>query len=279
MKKNINDLLEPVLGKDKVKAKVNVDLDFDSTQKTVVTPDPNKVIKSQQTIREKNGDTTGTTTQSPVDNNMSNTVDSDKDNNNSQRDEQNTEYEVGKTEIKTISAPGEVRRLTASVVVDGTLDQTTTQAIQDLVSSAIGYNQDRGDQISVAGMAFDQTADEELKKQVEQMNKAEEEAKKKRLYTYIGIGSAILLVIIGTIIAIAIKRRREEEEMEEEENENIINTVVGDDLDKEKEEFKAIDFSNNIEESRIEEQVKRYAKEKPDQVVDVVKSWLNENEG
>ncbi|MSR91073.1 flagellar basal-body MS-ring/collar protein FliF [Inconstantimicrobium porci] len=279
LEKSINELLEPVLGKDKIKAKVNVDLDFDSTQKTVVTPDPNKVIKSQKTIRDKNNAGTTSTTESPVDNNMSNTInDTNANNGNSQRDEQDTQYEVGKTEIKTISAPGEVKRVTASVVVDGTLDQTTTQAIQDLVSSAIGYKQERGDQISVAGMAFDQSAKEELKKQVEQMNADEEKAKKTRLYTILGIvGAVLLILIIGTVIFLVKKNKNEEDEYEEE-MESTIDTVIGDDLEKEKAKFKSIDFDNDTEESHVEEEIKKYAKEKPDQVVDVIKSWLNESE-
>lgn len=280
LEKSINELLEPVLGKDKVKAKVNVDLDFDSTQKTVVTPDPNKVIKSQKTIRDQSNGGTNTTTQSPVDNNMSNTVnDTNTNNGNSQRDEQNTEYEVGKTEVKTISAPGEVKRMTASVVVDGTLDQTTTQAIQDLVSSAIGYKQERGDQISVAGMAFDQSAKEELKKQVEQMNADEENAKKTRLYTIIGIaGAAVLILIIGTVIFLIKRKKNDEDEEYEEDGESTIDTVIGDDLEKEKAKFKSIDFDNDTEESHVEEEIKKYAKDKPEQVVDVIKSWLNESE-
>ena len=51
---SIVKLLEPVIGKNKVTSSVNVDLDFDSKQKTETIIDPNKVIVSQQTIKEEN---------------------------------------------------------------------------------------------------------------------------------------------------------------------------------------------------------------------------------
>ena len=62
-----------MLVKDKVKATVNVNLDFDSKQKTQTVVDPNKVIISQENSKEANtAGTTGATSQSPVDNNMTN---------------------------------------------------------------------------------------------------------------------------------------------------------------------------------------------------------------
>ena len=127
-KKAIVDLLEPIIGKNKVKATVNVNLDFDSKQKTQTVVDPNKVIVSQENNKEANtAGTAGTTSQSPVDNNMTNTITNttNGDKSTSSKENQKTNYEVGKSESKVISAPGEVKRLTASVIVDGTLDDAT----------------------------------------------------------------------------------------------------------------------------------------------------------
>ena len=74
IEKSIVSLLEPVVGKGKIKSSINVDLDFDSKQKTETIVDPNKVIVSQQVIKENNGGTTGNTSGSAVDNNMGNTI-------------------------------------------------------------------------------------------------------------------------------------------------------------------------------------------------------------
>ena len=46
-------MLEPIVGKDKVKATVNVNLDFDSKQNTQTVVDPNKVIISQENSKSR----------------------------------------------------------------------------------------------------------------------------------------------------------------------------------------------------------------------------------
>ena len=53
---------------------------------------------------------------------MGNTIDNGNTNSKSSKEDQKTNYESGKTESKVISAPGEVKRLTATVFVDGDLD-------------------------------------------------------------------------------------------------------------------------------------------------------------
>lgn len=116
-------------------------------QKTETIIDPNKVIISQQTIKENSNSTEGNISESPIDNNMGNTIDEDGNSgeNTSSREEVTTNYETGKTEIQTISAPGEVKRLTATVFVDGNLDQNVQTAIENAVANAIGLNKERGD--------------------------------------------------------------------------------------------------------------------------------------
>lgn len=74
LQRSIVSLLEPVIGKNKVKSQVKVDLDFDSKKKTETVIDPNKVIVSQQTIKENNNNGSGDNSESPVDNNMGNTI-------------------------------------------------------------------------------------------------------------------------------------------------------------------------------------------------------------
>ena len=64
LQKAIVSLLEPIVGKDKVKATVNVNLDFDSKQKTQTVVDPNKVIISQENSKEANTSGTGGATSS-----------------------------------------------------------------------------------------------------------------------------------------------------------------------------------------------------------------------
>jgi flagellar M-ring protein FliF len=144
LKKSILDILEPMFGAGKVKVTVNTDLNFDTTETTQIKIDPEKVIKKE--TRSENTSTNNSNGGSLVDNNMSNTANNGAGKNQSK--EETIEYEVGKTETNIISAPGEVRRITASVAIDGNLGPGVMRDVEDLVSNSIGMNKDRGDSIS-----------------------------------------------------------------------------------------------------------------------------------
>ncbi len=76
-------------------------------------------------------------------------------------------YEVSETEREIIKAPGAIKRLTVAVLVndvtqvaaDGTVTQTPRaaeemDALRELVSSAVGYNEQRGDIITLKSMSL-----------------------------------------------------------------------------------------------------------------------------
>ena len=273
LQKSIIELLEPVVGKDKVKSSVNVDLDFDSKQKTETVIDPNKVIVSQQVIKENNGNDTGNASASPVDNNMGNTIDEETNNNGSSRQEVNTNYEIGKTETKTISAPGEVKRLTASVFIDGNIEGNVQAAIEKSVANAIGIKTDRGDSVSVVGMTFDPTNKEETGDGTGDNSGGLALDNKNNiiLYSILGLIGLILFVVI-----IVILRRKKKNR---EEKENLLDVVI-DDRTSERlnEEMPSINFEAINPKIHIENEIKQYATDKPDQVADIIKAWLAESE-
>lgn len=276
LQKAIVSILEPIVGKNKVKATVNTDLDFDSKQKTQTVVDPNKVIVSQENNKESNTGSTGTTSQSPVDNNMSNQITNGTNNNStSSKENQKTNYEVGKSESKVISAPGEVKRLTASVVVDGNLDAATQQALENAVSNAIGYDALRGDKISVVGMAFDTSQQDAAKAEIDAMNAQSATDAKNRTMMIAGIlGGIVLAGLIAGAIIFARKRRKKKEEEAQ-----LLDTLIDDTIiPKEPEKFEPIEFEAKSKKSHLEDEIKKYATEKPDQVVEIIKSWLSESE-
>lgn len=271
LQKQIVELLEPVIGQGKVKANVNVDMDFDSKQKTETVIDPNKVIVSQETIKDINKAKDGAVSESPVDNNMSNTIDDSNGSSSSQREEQKTNYDTGKTETKVISAPGEVKRMTASVIIDGDLQGGLQQTVQQAVESAIGFNTERGDQLSVVGLKFDPTAKAEQQKQLDEFNQQIQTEKRNKIIMYSAIGAAVL---IGIIVLIIILRKKKQDE----EDRELDVMIGGDDYKDEVQMFKNMNLDTTTEQEHMENQIKDYAKEKPEQVADIVKSWLKENE-
>lgn len=277
LQKAIVSLLEPIVGKDKVKATVNVNLDFDSTQKTQTVVDPNKVIISQENSKEANNTGTGgATNQSPIDNNMTNTITTTNgDKSTSSKEDQKTNYEVGKSESKVISAPGEVKRLTASVVVDGNLDDATRQTLENTVGNAIGMDALRGDKVSVLGMAFDTTAQIQAKAEIDAMNAAAAAATTNSKNIIMIIAGILGAVILGIIIFLVIKKRKKKKV----ENDQLLDTLIDDSIiPKEPETFDPIEFEAKTQKSHLENEIKKYATEKPEQVVEIIRSWLTENE-
>ena len=97
----------------------------------------------------------------------------DGDSSNSQTNEsrERVNYEVSQTERDVTLAPGAIKRLTVAVLVNGTtaIDDTGAtvfvprpeselESLRDLVSSAVGYDETRGDVITLKTMPFEPAA-------------------------------------------------------------------------------------------------------------------------
>ena len=272
LKKEIIGILEPIVGKNKVNATVNADLDFDAVQKTQSTVDPNKVIISQQSEREQNSTSEGDITESPVDNNMQNEIVDNSNGTNSLKESQTTNYDTGKNQIQTIAAPGEVKRLTASVVIDKQLTEADQQKFQKAVENAIGYNAARGDEVSILGAAFDTTEADAIK-EAEEKYEAKQAAAKRNIYIALGVVAGLIVLAVLVILLRKFRKKKKEED------EQILDTLIDDSLiPKEPEVFTPIDFEVQNQKSHLEKEIKKYATEKPEQVVDIIKSWLAEDE-
>lgn len=270
IEKSLAKILEPLFGVGKVKIAVNADLNFDSAEKTEIVFDPNNVIKNQ-TISE-NSSTDKTQSGSPVDNNMSNTVQSNGEATSSK--ESSTEYEVGKTETNTVIAPGEINRITASIALDGVTDPNVLADVQELVETAIGLDANRGDKVTVMSAEFGPSLEELMK---------EEEAarKKEQLKTILTLGGGTAGVIALALILIAAnKKKKREREMEDEFEdlddvllaEDIINQAISDASNSDAE--RALDGDVNT--YPLEEEIRNFASQNPEQMTELIKIWLNE---
>jgi len=262
--------LERVVGRNKVSAKVNVELDFDAKQIEEKVIDPNKVIISQQIINSYNKANGGDTSSSPVDNNMSNTIDNNTETGTSGSNEQKTNYETGNTITKTISSAGKPKRITASVFVDGNLNDETQVAFEKAVADTIGLDANRGDSISLTGIPFDTVAKQEAQDQIDALNAATAAEQRNRLILWTALGVASLAGIIALVIVL-IRRRKKN-------GDRVLDVVIDDNIAPPVEHFAPLNFEVSNEKMHIEKEIKDYAKEKPEQVVDIIKSWLSENE-
>jgi len=274
LEKKAKTMLETIYGKDKVTVNVNADLDFDAVEQASTTYDPKSVVVSEHTVTSGNGTVTSNTSSSPVDNNMTNTTVANSQTGGTVSADITKNYDVSKVEQKTIKAPGSVKRLTTSVAIDGKADDVTKNSVKNLVISAIGFSDLRGDVINVEGIPFDTTIKDSAKKDLDAINTANAKAQKTKMFAYIGAGVATLLVIVVGVLLFMRRRKNKDEEaiageiMMPKGLDVILDQNFGEDLH----------LNVESEKSHMENQIKKYAKEKPEQVADIIKTWLAEDE-
>jgi flagellar M-ring protein FliF len=185
--KRILDLLEPVVGRDNVRASVSADIDFSQVMQTAEAYRPNQGPDAKAAIRElrtEDANQPGTATAGGVPGATSNqppTPATAPINGQAQplqgapggaaagsaRREAATRFEVDKTTTVTKNAAGNVRRLSAAVVVNhrgGTdkkgqptstpLSEKEIEQLTALVQQGIGFNAERGDIVKVVNAPF-----------------------------------------------------------------------------------------------------------------------------
>lgn len=265
LQESILSMLEGILGKGKVKVAVNANLNFDTIERTELKIDPESVIKSES--RSESATSNQTAQGSPVDNNMTNTAGEDGQTSNSR--EESIEYEVGKTETKTIIKPGQVEQITAAVAIDGEVSDDVIYNVERLVSSALGISADRGDQLTVVSMNFDNDATDMF---------AEEEdptGVDMEYFRNFAIGTGIIaILVIGGIVFLVLKKKKakelEELEVFKEDTEDLISKIV-----KEK-EAKLEEIEKEETELSLEEEIRIIVSKNTEETTELIKSWLND---
>ena len=172
--RRVTELLEPVVGIGKVRATAHVDLDFDKVKINEERFDPQgQVERSVQQKDEKVQKRDAGAGVPGTASNVAPATGGDAANlmENSEKKETTTNYEISKTVRATDQATGTLKRVTLAVIVDHigswekdaqgepVLKQTPRTAdelkkIRDQVSTAVGIQPKRGDELTVENMAF-----------------------------------------------------------------------------------------------------------------------------
>lgn len=178
--KQVKNLVEGIVGAGKVRVNVSADLDMSQTTVQQKSYDPDgQVVRSESTTdaksQENQPDSSG---QASVAANIPGGAVGAGSNNNSsanQQQESTTNYEISETTKTQVMEPGAVKRLSVAVAVDGNtaigkdgkpgaytpLPAQEMQQIDQLVRSSIGFDQQRGDQVTVVNVRFPTAADNE----------------------------------------------------------------------------------------------------------------------
>jgi flagellar M-ring protein FliF len=302
--KRILDILEPVVGRDNLRAQVTADIDFSQTESTSEEFKPNQGANAEASVRsmqssEQNGSNGATpsgipgatSNQPPVNataplTGASAPLQSAQGNSggsNSRRDSV-TNYEVDKTVKVTRNATGTVRRLNAAVVVNHRTNvdakgKTTSVALtpdeieklNTLVRESIGFKTERGDSVKVINAPFKVEAlpkdDTPLWKQPELIDIA-------RTALVPSILALVAMMVIFGLIKPALRNARLAAEAEARAKGANLDAVVGDD--------DVAGLPRNPNAPRLEgprdsihlEGARLFAKENPAVVADIVRNWV-----
>ncbi len=170
MSSQVQDLLERTIGEGKVRAQVNLEMDFDQvvTKEEIYDPDT-QVVRSQATVTEesynKDNENPVTVAQNIPNGDMMATNSGSASQ--SSRTEETINYEISKVVRNKVKNTGTIKRLTVAVMVDGIYEKNSEgkmvyrtrtpeemEQITNLVKSSVGYDANRGDIVEVENMRF-----------------------------------------------------------------------------------------------------------------------------
>ncbi len=170
MADSIQRLLEKSIGYGKVRATVNIEMDFDKvvTNEEIYDPD-SQVVRSQSSASEdgsSNESEKGVTVAQNIPNG-DNVLGGNNTFSQSSRTEETINYEISKVVRNKVRNTGIIKRLTVAVMVDGVYEKDSEgkqvyrersreemEQLTALVRSAVGYDADRGDMVEVENMRF-----------------------------------------------------------------------------------------------------------------------------
>ncbi|MDQ0090628.1 flagellar M-ring protein FliF [Paenibacillus anaericanus] len=175
-------------------------------------------------------------------------------------------YEVNRITRDIVASPYVIKDLTINVAVEpplgqATLDPTTQTAIENILSNIVGsYLADSGSTYTDAELlkkvaVFSQPFHSDV------VNKSVLSLSNPWLW---GVGAAILLAGAG-IGMLVFRRRKNKEEFEEEA---IAQPLLS--------EFPSINFESVTNENQVRKQLETLAKKKPDEFVNLLRTWLSE---
>lgn len=179
VEERIQSLLDKAVGTGKSVARVNAVFDFKQVEKFEERYDPEAtVVRSEQRTEEKNGAASSASGIPGVQSNTGKaglTPPAPVVNQGSKSDE-TMNYEISRTTARITEPVGTLTKISLAIMVDGKYQGTPgaegaakpkytprtpeeLQKIESLAKSAVGFNSERGDQITVANIPFQDSAD------------------------------------------------------------------------------------------------------------------------
>ena len=296
--RKIVDLLSQTLGPGKAVAKVSIDVDFSKVERLKELYDPESVVRSEEDTTERaTGKVPGAGGIPGVESNLgpANIIASKTGQVNYQKSKTIKNYEISKTTEKVNIPPGVIKRISASVMVDGVyekkgkkevykpLSSKELEDIKKIVMAAIGYNKRRGDSVEVVNLRFRSP----LTKEMEEMKKMEQRAFILALIKYAAFSIFVILLVIFVLrplVMYLVQGIREKEreispegavpkvsyriaEEERIDTEEVVKDIMGEDIF---EELKTEKMKTKV----MLERVREWVSKNPGAAAKLLESWI-----
>lgn len=175
LENRIQTMLEPVVGANKVVARVAAEVDFRQVNISEESFDPDSaVVRSEQVQKETSVNGQSLPSGSPdlkYQTYQSQTGGRENTSRGFEKENSVINYEINRINRQIVSSVGDITRLTAAVVIDGPYTQEKNaegevaqtfaprsrremKIFEEIVQKAIGFDEERGDQVTVTNIAF-----------------------------------------------------------------------------------------------------------------------------
>jgi flagellar M-ring protein FliF len=286
LQRRIEQLLLPMVGgPGKAIARVNADVDFSqkTITKTLFDPD-GAVVRSEQRSEETNTGRANIEGGVPDPNFRGDGFSGSLSTQEGTRETRSTNFDINKEEQQIIAPVGELQRLSIAVIVDGKYEadpnnegksifvprsQEELDQISDLVKSAVGFDENRGDVIEVTSVSFggpDMFAEPTLMQTILEYMQRLGKPFLNGLLIFL-----FLILVVRPVVLALIKPRVAEEEVEElvslpEAEERL---ALEEGIEEE-----ALDLQRRLENAKA--QALQLSEKDMDQAVAVLKNWIKQ---
>lgn len=296
IERSAQSMLNEVFGMGTTVVRAHATLNFDQTKIISATHEEGAIISREEIIEKTEGESNRGGVPGADGNTGYIFPEQNTQMSNSEKSSLTENYQPDVFQNETIISPGQIKRLTVSVIADAdSISEYQIIDIENIVASAVGLDEGRGDEIQVARFIFNKTSKLERQKVLDAAAKAAAQEEKILRYMQLGSG-AFLLLLIGLLIFFRLRRKRksnlEKNLLSMKDGEKSITLKEMEQLLAQRRELeqkleqeaklkmaqKKIKTVEEIEREKLKKEVDRYINNNPDDVARLIKTWMAEDQ-
>ena len=267
----LTELLQPLVGAQNLRVAVNADIDFSFIENSREGFEPEGVLRSES--YSENVLTPGASGVPGAASNVENLGENaDDDSAGESTVNSIRNYEMGRTLSYQRQDAFRVARINASVIlnsrIEGVDTDVTLSAVQELVQSAVGIDQTRGDQVAVQALPFfDESMSADRQGLSGLGDVSEEGGVMPMLLSILMLG---ILAMAGFAVYFVVRQKKARQEQEALEAElALLDAEAGNKEAEEEDAFSKVDAASS-------DRIRDLAVSSPDQIASILERWIKE---